>query len=97
MRVISRKTLWVFWENHPEAGQPLQSWYADVRHANWKKPSDIKDVYRNVSFLSNSRVVFNIKGNHYRVIVVIQYNYGIVYIRFVGTPKEYDRINAETI
>lgn len=75
----------------------MQSWYADVRHANWKKPSDIKDVYRNVSFLSNSRVVFNIKGNHYRVIVVIQYNYGIVYIRFVGTPKEYDRINAETI
>jgi mRNA interferase HigB len=97
MRIISRKTLRSFWENHPEVRQPLQAWYADVKHADWKKPSDIKNVYRNASFLSNNRVVFNIKGNSYRIIVVVQYGYGMVYIRFVGTHKEYDRINAETI
>jgi mRNA interferase HigB len=97
MRIISRKTLRTFWENHPEARQPLQAWYADVKHADWEKPSDIKNVYRNASFLSGNRVVFNIKGNSYRIIVVVQYGYGMVYIRFVGTHKEYDRINAETI
>jgi len=97
MHVISRKTLREFWEKHPDARQPLQTWYADLKHAVWKKPSDIKSVYRNASFLSNNRVVFNIKGNNYRVIIVVQYNHGLVYIRFVGTYKEYDRINAETI
>jgi len=97
MRIISRKTLRDFWEKHPDARQSLQAWFADVKHADWKKPSDIKNVYRNASFLSNNRVVFNIKGNNYRVIVVVQYNYGVVYIRFIGTHKEYDRINAETI
>ena len=97
MRIISRKILREFWEKHSDARQSLQVWYADVKHADWKKPSDIKSVYRNVSFLSNNRVAFNIKGNTYRVIVVVQYTYGMVYIRFVGTHKEYDRINAETI
>ena len=97
MRVISRKTLREFWEKHPDARQPLQSWFADVKHANWKKPSDIKAIYRNASFLSNNRVVFNIKGNNLRIIVVVQYSFGIVYIRFVGTHKEYDHINAEII
>lgn len=97
MRVLSRKILREFWEKHPDARQSLQAWYADVKHADWKKPSDIKSIYRNASFLSNNRVVFNIKGNIYRLIVVVQYNYGMVYIRFVGTHQEYDRINAETI
>jgi mRNA interferase HigB len=97
MRVISRKILRQFWERHPEARQTLQAWYLDVKHANWNKPSDIKNVYRNASFLSNNRVVFNIKGNTYRVIVVVLYKHRQVYIRFVGTHKEYDRINAETI
>ena len=97
MRVISRKTLREFWEKHPDARQPLQAWYADVKHAYWNKPSDIKSNYRNASFLSNNRIVFNIKGNTYRVIVVVLYKHGRVYIRFVGTHKEYDHINAETI
>jgi len=97
MRVLSRKTLREFWEKHPDARQPLQTWYADVKHSIWKKPADIKNIYRNASFLSDNRVTFNIKGNNYRVIVVVQYNYGMVYIRFVGTHKEYDRIDAETI
>ncbi|HDH04798.1 MAG TPA: type II toxin-antitoxin system HigB family toxin [Nitrospirae bacterium] len=97
MRVIARKTLREFWESHTDARQPLQAWYADVKHAVWKKPSDIKEVYRNASFIANNRVVFNIKGNKYRLVVVIQYEHSIVYIRFVGTHREYDRIDVATI
>ncbi len=97
MRVIARKTLKDFWENHTDARQPLQAWYADVKRSVWKKPSDIKGVYRNASFIANNRVVFNIKGNKYRLVVVIQYEHSIVYIRFVGTHREYDRIDVATI
>jgi mRNA interferase HigB len=97
MRIISRKTLKEFWDRHPDAQQPLQAWYIDAKHALWKSPADIKDVYRNASFIPNDRVVFNIKGNKYRLIVAIRYEYGIVYIRFVGTHREYDRIDASTI
>lgn len=97
MRVISRKILREFWGKHPDARQPLQAWYADVNHANWTGPADIKNVYQNASFLFNNRVVFNIKCNHYRIVIVAQYRFGQVYIRFVGTHKEYDRIDAETI
>lgn len=97
MRVISRKILRAFWEKHPDARQPLQTWYADVKHATWKSPADIKNIYQNASFLANNRVVFNIKGNRYRIIVVVQYHYGVIYIRFVGTHKDYDRIDTITI
>jgi mRNA interferase HigB len=97
MRVISRKTLREFWEKHPDARKPLQTWYADLKHATWQSPADIKDVYQNASLLANNRVVFNIKGNKYRIIVIVQYHYGVVYIRFVGTHKEYDRIDAAII
>ncbi|MEK7326569.1 MAG: type II toxin-antitoxin system HigB family toxin [Chloroflexota bacterium] len=97
MRIISRKVLREFWEKHSDARQPLQAWYADVKHAQWKSPADIKSIYRNASFLAHNRVVFNIKGNHYRVVVAVQYKFSIVYIRFVGTHQEYDRIDAATI
>jgi mRNA interferase HigB len=97
MRIIFRKTLKEFWDQHPDAQQPLQAWYIDAKHALWKSPADIKDVYRNASFIPNNRVVFNIKGNKYRLIVAIRYEYGIVYIRFVGTHREYERIDASTI
>ena len=97
MRIISRKTLKEFWGQHPDAQQPLRAWYHDTKHALWKSPADIKDVYRNASFIADNRVVFNIKGNKYRLIVAIRYEYGIVYIRFVGTHREYERINASTI
>ena len=97
MRVISRKKLRQFWENHPEARQSLQAWYADIKHANWKKPSDIKSVYQTASFISNNRVVFNIKGNKYRIVVVIEYRFGIVFIRYIGTHQEYNHIKVETI
>lgn len=97
MRIISRRTLKEFWERHPDAEQPLQAWYADVKQAHWRSPSDIKTIYRNASFVANNRVVFNIKGNTYRAVVAIHYQFGIVYIRFVGTHEEYDRINAATV
>ena len=97
MRIIARKTLREFWERHTDARQPLQAWYSDVKNAVWKKPSDIKEIYRNASFIANNRVVFNIKGNKYRLAVVIQYEHSIVYIRFVGTHREYNKIDVATI
>jgi mRNA interferase HigB len=95
MRIISRKTLSEFWDQHPDARQPLQAWYDDVKHAAWHTPAE--SVYRNASFLANNRVVFNIKGNNYRLIVAVQYAHGLLYIRFVGTHRDYDNIDAATI
>ena len=97
MRVISRKTLREFWDRYPDARQSLQAWYDDVKHAEWKSPADIKEVYRNASILANNRVVFNIKGKNYRLIVAVQYTHGILHIRFVGTHRDYDKIDAATI
>jgi mRNA interferase HigB len=97
VRVIALKTLRAFWEHHLNARQSLQAWYQDVIRATWKSPADIKSVYRNASILANNRVVFNIKGNRYRLVVAVQYQFGIVYIRFVGTHSEYDKIEATLI
>jgi mRNA interferase HigB len=72
MRVIALRTLRLFWQEHPDARQALQAWYHDARRATWTAPSDIKNTYRNASIVGNHRVVFNIKGNQYRLIVVIQ-------------------------
>ena len=97
MRIIARKTLRDFWERHPDAEQALRSWFTDVLNADWSGPADIRQVYANASFVANNRVVFNIRGNNYRLIVAINYPYRIVYIRFVGTHREYDQIDAATI
>jgi mRNA interferase HigB len=97
VRVISRKTIREFWEKHSDAEQPLQTWYHDVKHSIWRSPADIKAVYRNASFLGHNRVVFNIKGNKYRLVVAVQYDFGIVFIRFIGTHKDYDAIDAEGV
>ena len=99
MRIISRATLKSFWENpkYNDSEQPLKSWYDEAKHSVWLKPQDIKDKYRNASFLGNNRVVFNVHGNTYRLVVAIKYEFGICYIRFVGTHKQYDQIDAETI
>ena len=97
MRIISRRALRDFWESHTDARQALQAWYADVKHAAWKAPMDIKREYRSASFVGNNRVVFNIKGNKYRVIVAVQYRFQLVYVRFVGTHQEYDQIDAATV
>ena len=97
MRIIARKTLRVYWDIHPEIRQALQAWYHDVRRADWRSPNDVKSIYANASIIGNDRVVFNIKGNRYRLVVVISYRHGIVFIRFIGTHREYDPIDAERI
>ena len=99
MRVIARKTLREYWESpgHGDAEQPLKAWLKEAEYAAWKKPTEIKQKYSSASILRNSRVVFNIAGNKYRLVVKIHYNTGIVYIRFIGTHPEYDLIDAETI
>lgn len=97
MRIIALKMLRDYWEHHPPARQPLQAWYEDARHAIWESPAAIKTVYRNASIVANNRVVFNIKGNDYRLIVAINYRFGIGYIRFVGSHAEYDKVDAATV
>ena len=99
MRIISRRTLRVFWEKpgRKDAEQPLKAWFQEAVKANWKKPSDIKDQYRNASFVGNDRVVFNIAGNKYRLVVAVHYKKKIIFIRFIGTHSEYDKINVETV
>lgn len=97
MRVISKRTLQEFWNNHHDAMSPLSGWYAEAMKASWLSPQDIKSQYKTASFLRDNRVVFNIGGNKYRLIVKINYPYNTVYIRFIGTHAEYDKINAEEI
>ncbi len=99
MRIIAIKKLRDFWNNpnYRNSEQPLRAWYSEVKKATWKKPSDIKSKYKNASFLAKNRVVFNIKGNDYRLVVAIKYEFQIVYIRFIGTHKQYDNINAGDI
>ena len=97
MRVIAVSTLRDFWEKHPQAEMPLRAWYAEASRANWKSPAAIKAAHRNASFLGNNRVVFNIKGNDYRLVVAVHYNTGIMFIRFVGTHAQYDAIDAEEV
>ena len=97
MRIISKKILREFWEIHADAEQPLKSWHAKVKLSEWKTSNDIKIDYRNASFVTNNRVIFNIKGNTYRLVAAINYDFGIVYIRFVGNHEDYDKIDATRI
>lgn len=99
MRIIARATLRNFWQkpNYADAEQPLKVWFDEAKKANWETPQDIKNVYRNASFVGSNRVVFNIHGNKYRLIVAINYPAQIIFIRFIGTHKQYDSIDAATI
>ena len=97
MQVIAVSTLRAFWERHPDAEQPLKAWYKEATLASWTQPADIKAQYRSASVLKNRRMVFNIKGNDYRLIVAIAYKLQIVYVKFIGTHEEYDAIDAETV
>jgi mRNA interferase HigB len=97
VRVIAKKILQEFWAKHNDCEDQLKSWYKEAEEANWQIPNDIKKEYPTASFLADNRVVFNIKGNHYRLIVKINYAFSIVFIRFVGTHAEYDKIDATKI
>ena len=97
MRIIARSTLREFWQKYPDSEQSLKAWFYDVKSANWQSPSDIKNVYANASIIANNRVVFNIRGNRYRLIVHVRYDIGIVFIRFIGTHQDYDKIDSTII
>jgi mRNA interferase HigB len=97
MRVISVPPLRDFWGRHADVEEPLRAWLADALRAEWKTPHDLKTYYANASLLGNNRVVFNIKGNDYRLIVAVSYRAKIVLVKFIGTHAEYDRVDAENV
>ncbi|MBN1191833.1 MAG: type II toxin-antitoxin system HigB family toxin [Dehalococcoidales bacterium] len=99
MRIIARSTLINFYQmhSHGDAKSALEAWYREVRTAVWQSWKGVKQKYGNASILKNNRVVFNICGNKYRLVVKINYDAQVVYIRFIGTHRDYDKINAEEI
>lgn len=99
VRVISVKRLREFWQhpNYKDSEQALRAWYAEAKKARWKGPYEVKAQYGNASIVGKDRVVFNIRGNKYRLVVAVKYDFGIVFIRFVGTHRQYDRIKAEEV
>lgn len=97
MRIIASSTLRNFWQLNPDAEQPLKAWYQEARSAKWKSPHEIKRMYRSTSIIGDNRVIFNIAGNKYRLIIKFNYDFGIGYIRFIGTHAEYDNIDVEKV
>jgi len=99
MRVIARKTLRQFWaqKRYADSQGPLEAWHDEACAASWKTPQDIKNLYASASFVGSNRVVFNIGGNKYRLVVEVQYTAEIVWVKFVGTHAQYDKIDAETV
>jgi len=97
MHLITRQRLQQFWKKYPDAEGALKAWAKEVEHAQWRTPNDIKSRYRSADPVGDNRVVFNIKGNDYRLIVKIHYNTQVVYIRFIGTHEDYKRIDVEKI
>jgi mRNA interferase HigB len=97
MRVVAKKILRDFWERHSDAEQQLKTWYKESSKATWKNPAEIKEEFAKASILKSGRIVFNICGNRYRLITDINYERQWVFIRFVGTHLEYDKVNADKI
>lgn len=97
MRIIAISQLKAFWEKNLDSEQSFLAWIDEAKKANWSSPAEIKAQFRNASILKSRRVVFNIKGNDYRLVVAVAYRYGALYIKFVGTHKQYDAIDADTV
>jgi mRNA interferase HigB len=97
LRVLAKRTLREYWEQNPNSEQQLLAWYREVSKANWQSPNEIKEKYASASILKNSRVVFNICGNKYRLLVEINYPRKWVFVLFIGTHNEYDKLNMNTI
>ena len=97
MRIIARKRLREFWKRHPAAREPLRAWFREVEREDWDTPAAVKGKYRSAGIVGGDRVVFNVKGNAYRLVVRIKYEYRIVYVRFVGTHAEYDAVDVEEV
>lgn len=96
-RIIARRVLREFWEEHPDSEQYLKTWYETAKNASWFTPNDVKQTYSNASILKDNRVIFNIKGNAYRLIVKFNFERQWAFIRFIGTHAAYDKINADII
>ena len=97
MRIISKRPLRECWERHPDSEKPLKAWFQEVKNADWDIPAKLKEKFASASFVGNNRVVFNIKGNKYRIVVSIDFRGRVVYVRFVGTHEEYNAINASEV
>ena len=97
MRIVARPILRSDWEANPDSEVSLKAWHSVVKRADWSTPQELKDQIGNASILKKGRVVFNIKGNTYRLVTSINYDYRMVYVRFIGTHKEYDQIDAEEV
>ncbi|MEN5068771.1 type II toxin-antitoxin system HigB family toxin [Stenotrophomonas sp. TWI1183] len=97
MRILAKPVLERFWAKYPAAEQSLKAWYDEAKNAEWRTPQDIRNHYATASFVANNRVVFNIKGNDYRLVVAIAYQYQAVYIKFIGTHAQYDAIDVTTV
>lgn len=99
MRIIAFRTLKEFWEKpqYTDAEISLRSWYHDAKISAWKNSNELKQQYKNASIIGEGRVVFNIKGNIYQLVISIDYDFQVIYIRFIGTQKQYDQLNAKTI
>lgn len=97
MRIIAKKTLKEFWEFHTDAEQPLRSWYEIVRKENWNNFNEIKSQFRNASIVGNDKVVFNIKGNSYRLVAKVDFSWKAMFIKFIGTHKEYDITDVKNL
>ena len=98
MRIVARGTLVKFWTTHADAKTPLEDWFRVCRKAEWTGPADVKTAFgTRVDILPRNRVVFDLGGNKYRLVTVVLYRSGIMYVRFIGTHAAYDKINAATI
>lgn len=96
-RIFAKSTLKVFWEMNPDSEQYLKTWFDTAMNAYWKTPNDVKQTYSSASILKNGRIVFNIKGNNYRLIVKFNFEKQWAFIRFIGTHDEYNKIDVNTI
>lgn len=97
MRILAKKILRDFWEKNPETKEQLKSWYQETSKSNWTNPNYVKEEFPNSRLIPNNRVIFNIKGNQYRLIVRVNYKYQMVYVRFIGTHEDYDKIDPTNI
>jgi mRNA interferase HigB len=97
VRIVAKRTLREFWKQHPKLKGPLEAWHQEVARADWASPSEVKQQFGSASVVPDNRVMFNIAGNQYRLVVKVNYPYRIVYIRFIGTHETYDEIDASAI
>jgi mRNA interferase HigB len=96
-RIFAKSTIRDFWENYPDSELYLKTWYETAMNANWKTPNEVKKSYAHASILRDSRIVFNIKGNTYRMVVKFNFEHQLAFVRFIGTHSEYDKIDANNI